>query len=136
MPHYLFDTDWVIHYMNGHAAIRARVDRIDEGALALSVVSLAELYEGVYYSHDPEATARAVGDFVDGVKVLAVDAAVCQIFGRERGRLRQIGRTIGDFDLIIGATAIRHEMTLLTNTRKHFSLIDGLVIESSQDSPA
>ena len=32
----------------------------------------------------------------------------CQMFGRERGRLRQANKMIGDFDLLIGATALQH----------------------------
>ena len=46
---------------------------------------------------------------------------------RERGRLR---RTVADFDLLIGATALRHDLTLLTNNRRHFELNTGLRIES------
>jgi predicted nucleic acid-binding protein len=37
---------------------------------------------------------------------------------------------IGDFDLVIGATALRHKFTLLTNNRRHFEAIEGLRIES------
>jgi tRNA(fMet)-specific endonuclease VapC len=98
--------------------------------LALSVISLAELYEGVYYSRDPEGDARALQDFLRGVTLLPVDERTCQIFGRERGRLRAAGLLIGDFDLLIGATALRHHLTLLTNNRRHFERIDGLDIES------
>ena len=40
---YLVDTDWAIHYLNGHAAIVKRLDGLQAEGLALSVVSLAEL---------------------------------------------------------------------------------------------
>ena len=45
---YLIDTDWAIHYLNGHPAIVTRLDGLKTTGLALSVISLAELYEGVY----------------------------------------------------------------------------------------
>ena len=45
---YLIDTDWVIHYLHAHLAIVARLDELHPQGLALSIVSLAELYEGVY----------------------------------------------------------------------------------------
>ena len=38
-----------------------------------------------------------------------------RIFARERGRLRAAGKIIGDLDLLIGATALRHDLKLLTN---------------------
>jgi len=53
---------------------------------------------------------------------------VTQVFGRERGRLRAAGKT--DFDLLLGATALRHGLTLLTNNRRHFELIEKLQLVS------
>ena len=52
------------------------------------------------------------------------------MFGRERSRLRAAGLLIGDFALLISATALQHDLTLLTNNRCHFELLDGLHIES------
>jgi len=37
---------------------------------------------------------------------------------------------IGDMDLLIGATALQHNLTVLTNNRRHFERIEGLRIES------
>jgi predicted nucleic acid-binding protein len=53
-PAYLVDTDWVIHYLNGNKKIVATLSSLGSGQLAMSVNSLAELYEGVYYSTNPE----------------------------------------------------------------------------------
>ncbi len=123
---YLIDTDWVIHYLNGHSAIIERLEELQEAGLALSVISLAELYEGIYHSRDPEANEQALNNFLRGVMVIGIDEDICRIFGRERGRLRASGQMIGDFDLLIGATALHHHLTLLTNNRRHFELIEGL----------
>src|SRR5947199_6285540 len=93
-------------------------------------ISLAELSEGVFYSRDPEGDAEDLNDFLRGVTVLGIDADIAQLFGRERGRLRAAGTLIGDFDLLIGATALHQDLTLLTNNRSHFERIDGLTLES------
>jgi hypothetical protein len=45
---YLVDTDWVIHYLNGRADIVTRIQELSPLGIAMSVISLAELYEGVY----------------------------------------------------------------------------------------
>ncbi len=37
---------------------------------------------------------------------------------------------IGDFDLLIGSTGLRHGLTVLTNNRRHFESIVGLHVES------
>jgi predicted nucleic acid-binding protein len=46
---YLVDTDWVIHYLNGRGQIVDRIKALIKDGLAVSIISLAELYEGVYY---------------------------------------------------------------------------------------
>lgn len=128
--HYLIDTDWVIHYLHAHAAIVARLDELQLQGLGLSIISLAELYEGIYYSRDPEGDEQDLNNFLRGVTVLDIDEAIAKIFGRERGRLRATGTLIGDLDLLIGATALHHNLTLLTNNRSHFERIEGLRLES------
>ena len=65
-PRYIIDTDWVIHYLNGHEGIVRRLDEIKEEGLGLSIVSLAELYEGIYYSTDPEGNEQDLAGFLLG----------------------------------------------------------------------
>ena len=127
---YLLDTDWVIHYLNEHQGIVQRLDALLDDGLGLSIISLAELYEGVYYSRDPEGDEQDLNDFLRGVTILGIDEAVCKIFGRQRGRLRAEGLLIGDTDLLIAATALQYNLTLLSNNRRHFERIEGLRIES------
>ena len=127
---FLVDTDWVIEYLRGTPAMVTRLTELQPQGLALSIISLAELYEGVFYSRDPDGDGQDLADFLRGVTVLGIDADIAQLFGRERGRLRAAGMMIGDFDLLIGATAVHNNLTLLTNNRNHFERIDGLTIES------
>ena len=68
--------------------------------------------------------------FRERVYLLEVDEQICRIFGRERSRLRADGNLIGDMDLLIASTALRHGLTLLSNNRRHFERIEGLAIES------
>ena len=127
---YLVDTDWVIHHMNGVRRVTDRLAELEPDGLGLSILSLAELYEGVSRSSDQVASERILDTLLAGVDVVDLDEETCRIFGRERGRLRAEGNLIGDLDLLIGATALRHGLTLLTNNRRHFERIEGLAIES------
>ena len=126
----LLDIDWVIHYLHGRQDIIKRVHALSEQGLALSHVSLAELYEGVYFSSNPSGNESGLQDFLRGVTLLGIDEEVCKVFGQQRGRLRKMGKAVGDFDLLIGATGLRYGLTVLTNNRRHFELIEGLTIES------
>jgi tRNA(fMet)-specific endonuclease VapC len=126
----LVDTDWAIHHLNGHPVITQRLQDLQHEGLGLSVASLAEIYEGVYYSRDPEESERSLIAFLESVSLIGIDEETAKIFGRERGRLRAAGMLIGDVDLFIAATALQKGVTLLTNNRRHFERIAGLRIES------
>jgi len=127
---YLVDTDWAIDYLNGQDRTRKRLEEIEESGLALSIISLAEVYEGIYYSKDPEGNEKALLDFLQDVTLINIDEEICRLCGKERGRLRAVGKMTSDFDLLVGITARRYGLTLLTNNRRHFQNIDGLQVES------
>ena len=98
---YLLDIDWVVHCLHGVARVTDRLDQLIPEGIGLSVVSMAELYQGVFFSTDPEGNERALHQFLAGIDVIPIDDAVCRIFASERGRLRAAGTPIGDFDLLI-----------------------------------
>ena len=51
-----------------------------------------------------------------------------EIFARTRGELRRDGRLIPDLDLLIAATAIHHDLTLVTRNVRHIGRISALQI--------
>ena len=128
---YLLDTDWVVHCLHDIVRVATRLEQLLPDGVGLSIVSMAELYQGVFYSTYPDANERALREFLADIDIVTVDDEVCRIFATERGRLRVAGTPIGDFDLLIGATAIRHNLTLLTNNRRHFDRVQGLSIISA-----
>jgi tRNA(fMet)-specific endonuclease VapC len=127
---YLIDTDWIIHYLLGAEHIKQKLRQLRPDGLAVSIISIAEVYEGIFYSRDPETSQKGFEDFLKGVSVLGVDEDICQIFAKERGRLRKHGSLIGDFDLLIASTCLSHDLTLLTNNVRHFERVDELKFAS------
>jgi len=127
---YLIDTDWIIHYLNGNSGIVEKIGLLEKEGLAASAISVAELYEGIYYSTNPAGNEKALNDFLSGISTLGIEDEVCKVFGKERGRLRQEKKMIGDFDLLIASTCLHHRLTLMTNNRRHYEVVDGLNILS------
>jgi predicted nucleic acid-binding protein len=127
---YLVDTDWAIDHLNGRERTRQRLEELAARGLGFSMISLAEVYEGILYSQDPEKNERGLQDFLQDVTVIGIDEETSRLFGKERGRLRAVGKMTSDFDLLVGVTARRYGLTLLTNNRRHFENIDGLQVES------
>jgi tRNA(fMet)-specific endonuclease VapC len=97
---YLIDTDWVIDHFSGVAAVSARLRELAPKGLALSVISIAELWEGVHFSRNPTQSRALLKEFLSGVMILGVDEQTCEHFGRPRGSLRRQGTPIADFDLL------------------------------------
>jgi tRNA(fMet)-specific endonuclease VapC len=127
---YLIDTDRVIDHFHGVESITRKLEELRPAGLAISVVSLAELFEGIHYSRDPGRGREILARFLAGLTVLPLDEEICDRFGLERGRLRQQRLTVGDFDLLIAATCLRHGLTLCSNNRRHFEMVEGLEIVS------
>ena len=127
---YLVDTDWIILHFRGERRVARRIEDLTSEGIGLSVVSMGELYEGVYRASDPPGSESALRVILSDVDIVPIDDEVCRIFGQQRGRLRANNALISDSDLWIGATAMRHNLTLLTNNRRDFERMRGLSIVS------
>jgi len=127
---YLVETDWAVHWLRGRRQIIDNIQQLQPQGLGLSIISLAELYTGIYRSSNPLATKKGLNDFLLLVTILDVNDDICQIFGKENARLRKEGRIIEDFDLMIATTCLYYNLKLLTNNRQHFERIEGLQIVS------
>lgn len=127
---YLIDTDWSIQCLHAIEPWANRVRELEASGIGLSVISLAEIYEGVIYSKESQRSEMMLQNFLEGLCLVPIDSETCRIFAHERGRLRSQGNLIQDFDLMIAATAIRHDLTLLTNNRRHFARMDGVHVVS------
>jgi len=127
---FLIDTDWVIDHLNSLSPATQRLRELEPQGLAVSIITVAELWEGVIFSRDRQRSEKMLREFVENVRVIAIDEETCQRFGQVRGTLRKEGTLVGDLDLLIAASSLRHNLTLLTNNRRHFEHIEGLRIES------
>ena len=125
------DTDWAIDYLHRADRTVRRLEALFTNGVGLSIVSLAELYEGLARSRNPDDDGQALRLFLEAVDVVPLDDASCRVFGEERARLREEGDLIGDMDILIGSTAISNSLTLLTNNRRHFERMHGLNIVSA-----
>ena len=90
----------------------------------------AELYAGARESADPARTRTAIDKFLAPFEVVGFDSRAALAFGEIRSNLSRSAVKVGPYDLIIGATVISRDGTLITNDIKEFSRIDGLRIES------
>lgn len=136
---YLCDSDFLIDFLNEvDVAVSIVTPLLDEG-LGVSLVAVGEVYDGVLWGRDPVEAERRFLAVLERTSLVGLDLATMRIFAELRGRLRATGRTTrretGDNDLMIAATALRHDLTLVTRNRRHFDRIPGLRLNDIETPP-
>jgi tRNA(fMet)-specific endonuclease VapC len=123
---YLIDTDWVIDALVGRARAVNTIRRLARQRLCVSLVTLAEVYEVAFESPNPDAHLGNSRQFFAGLRVIGLSEPVVEGFAEIRSLLRRRGMLIPDFDILIAATALYHDLTLLTFNVDHFQRIPNL----------
>lgn len=127
---YLVDTDRVVDYLKGRPkAVELFTNLLDKG-LSISIITYGEIYEGIYFGQDPKSTQRGFLQFLRGVNVLPLNRTVMKEFARIRGKLRQEKKLIGDPDIMIAATAIVNNLTLISGNKKDFQRLERIKLFS------
>ncbi len=120
---YLIDADWLIDAAAGRPGPVRTLDRLSTDGLAVSIIAVAEVYEGAFGSSDPEATLAAFREFLGSYAILPLTDPIAERFAGLRATLRQHGQLIPDMDLLIAATALDTDLTLVTRNVRHFERI-------------
>lgn len=94
--------------------------------LALSFMSVAELYFGAYKDNWGSTRLAELENAMKNYVVLPYDYSVCQTWARLRCEQKARGRDMKLGNLWIAATALQHDCALATNNRKDFEGIVGL----------
>ena len=128
---YLVDSDWVADYLKGRQQAVDLISRLGEEGLAISIITFGEIYEGIYYGGNPRENERGFLQFLRFVDVLPLNRPAMKRFARIRGELRHRGQLISDPDLLIAATALQHDHTLITRNLSHFQRVPELKLYSS-----
>src|SRR6185503_2783110 len=106
---YLFDTDAISETLKPKPAASyvrwlQAVPREDQYT---SPVVAGELFKGAYRSNAPAKWVR-------------------RIYGQIRAELESVGKMPGEADLQIAATALFHDLELVTGNLRHFQRVRGL----------
>lgn len=133
---YLIDTNICIHIINNRIEGSAEwIKAVGIDNILISSITVAELEYGVAKSSRHEQTQQALYKFLSGFEIIDFDMACAQAYGTLRAALQRKGTPIGNMDMLIGATALARDLTLVTNNIEEFKRIENLVIEDWVESP-
>ena len=111
---FLLDTNILSAHLRRPAGLAHRFFQ-HSGRLYTSGVSLAELYDWVNGRRDPDPLRASVQKLLTyEVSLIPFDADCAEEFGRVRTDLRWQGISVDNMDLLIGATALVYDLTVVT----------------------
>ena len=126
---YLVDSDWFIDYLDGLPQGIQLLGALVGDGIGISVITYIEVYQGVQrrrslVAEETLETTLAI------VPVLPVSLAIAQRCAGLREALRRRGRRTRSraLDLIIAATALEHDLTLVTRNIADYQDIPGLTL--------
>lgn len=130
MHRYLLDTNIVIYVIKRRPVEMLSRFNAQLGRMAISSITLAELYYGTEKSQFPDRNLRVIEDFVSRLDVLNYDARAALHYGAIRADLERKGTPVGANDLHIAAHARSAGLTLVSNNLREFSRVEGLLSEN------
>lgn len=123
---YLCDSDWVIDFLKGRTEATALFGQLYDGGMAMSIMTFAEVYEGIYYGRDQMKHDAGFRALCRAMRVLGVNRSIARRYARIRGDLRARGLLIPQPDTLIAATALHYDLILVTRNLRDFQRIPNL----------
>ena len=129
---YLLDTNVLSHLVRRHPPVHLtdRLRQQDASVLFTSCVCVMELRSGAIRRDDGGALwSRIEREILSQVAILDVRTEDAIVAGDVLAHLWRRGRLIDVEDILIGATALARELTVVTNNVDHFQRIPRLRVE-------
>ena len=129
MEKYILDTCTWIEFFHERNGVKEHVDGMDPDQIFASEITLAELTYGAINSSDYERHIKEPQWLRQYITVFPI-SDVFEEYGQIRCALKKIKKDIdqkiGQFDMLIGATALHYGLTVVTDNVKDFSLMPGV----------
>lgn len=93
------------------------------------MVSVFELFAGVFRCRDPQGEGRKVGNFLEPFHLLPFDWDSAVKTAEIRWELEKTGNKIGPYDLQLSGQALALDLTLVTHNSREFQRVNGLQLE-------
>ena len=123
---YLLDTDTIIYSLKGHQNVVDNLRIYADAPKAISVISYGELVFCAEKSEQIANNLAKVHRLREVFPVIDLSCSIMDTFGNIKAEVERKGKTVDDFDLLIGATALTLGYCVVSNNEKHIKMISGL----------
>jgi len=125
---FLIDTDILIYSLKNNETVIENFKTHSNSPMAISVITHGELLYGAYKSQQKISNLGKVHRIADIFPIVEISRTIIDTFAHLKADLSHKGITIDDFDLLIGATALSMNYSVVTNNEKHYKKIPGLKV--------
>ena len=126
----VLDTNVVSYLLKGHSLANLYRPHLDGKTLAISFMTVGELYEGAYRQDWSEKRLEKLKAELRNYLVIPYSPTICDVWGRIRAERK--AQPISVDDAWIAASALAHECPLLTHNPNDFEGISGLQVITEQ----
>jgi tRNA(fMet)-specific endonuclease VapC len=126
----IVDTDVVSYLFKGDTRAEAYRKHLRGKTLAISFMTVAELYQWAYVRNWGEQRLAQLEERLRSYVVVPYDLDLCRQWARICADRQKLGKPIAVKDAWIAATALRHGHPLVTHNSKDFADIAGLTVVS------
>jgi tRNA(fMet)-specific endonuclease VapC len=128
---YLLDTDICVYYLRGtHPNLSTRFTGTPDDQLGVTSITAGELLFGATHSSRPPTDLQKTESLLGWLRVAPFTLEAAHHYAVIREHLTRRGTLIGPNDLLIAATALAENATLVTNNVREFSRVPGLTVEN------
>lgn len=130
----ILDTNIVSYLLKGGLLAQAYKPHVQGKLLAISFITVGELYFWAEDAHWGEKKRRSLETTLRNFVVIPYDHEIARCFGKVSAERKGKGREIKLNDAWIAACAVRHGVPLVTHNAKDFVNITSLQIITEQVS--
>jgi vapC-like nucleic acid-binding protein len=127
---YLIDTDIIIFALRKDKSVLIKFEENKNIPISISMITYAELIFGAKRSQNEQQNMIKVRHIRELYPIEDLNEGVMEVFADIKAKMFNNGIRIEDMDLLIAATAIYNDLTLVTNNVKHFEKIPYLKLEN------
>jgi predicted nucleic acid-binding protein len=124
---FLLDTDICSAYLKGNHQVGNRVIQYG-GRLHVSAITAGELYTWALRAKASPKRLIELLAFLNDVTILEVNESVARHFGEIRAAMLDAGLPSPDMDLLNAATALVHNLTMVTHNTQDYDNVPGLTL--------
>jgi predicted nucleic acid-binding protein len=101
----ILDTNILVSLLKGSPEATEKISSLEESGdnLCTTIITAYELLKGASISSKPEENLAKVRDSLSNLRVLELSLAACEESSKIYKQLRDRGRLIGEFDVLIAA---------------------------------